>query len=240
MVGNAIPPAFTYLLGQAVLGTERDQLRAFTHVGMSLSVPDVLPAITPPTSEGRTYSAKRSFRAAIPGLRFKSGMRFELANNTVTDPTWQVNFFYGPSHDIQQIALDQNLLNSLQGSTIVHRALMTCGASFSLAKADLEESAPLALQSAWSHRSKGMTPYDVADALGRLSAELQGQFTGGSKDVQHSIIGYVLKAAAGRADEDTVRGAKKLSDNSPAVLSGLIVGAWFNTLDWHARRSQAA
>lgn len=240
MVGNAIPPAFTYLLGQAVLGTSAKELRLFSDAGMSLTLPTTLPEVTPPTNEGQTYSSKRSFRAALPGLRFKSGMRFELANSTFAAPAWQVSFFYGPSHDIQEVVLDQRLLSRLQGSTIVQRAQLACGTAFAAANAKLNQTGPTELQITWSHRANGMTPYDVTDVLGDLSAELQGQFVGGSKDVQHAIVGYVLKAAADGEHEDTIRGAKKLSENAPAVLSGLIVGAWFNNLQWHSRKSEAA
>src|SRR5690606_31604286 len=75
MAGNAIPPLFTWFVGLAVAGREPPP-----------SMPAFVPAMgTAPDAPGegsahRAHRPGRAFRAAIRGLRFKSGMSFELRN----------------------------------------------------------------------------------------------------------------------------------------------------------------
>jgi DNA (cytosine-5)-methyltransferase 1 len=241
MVGNAIPPTFTYLVAHAVQGTLPKALPSFTTVGVQLNLPKLAPLITPPDREGRTYPQARTFRAAIRGLRFKSGMRFELANHrTAGGVRWQVRFMFGPSRDIREIELDDEVLRQLQGSAFVQRTMMTLGARFSEAEQCLRTSTPFALQQVWSHRAEGLTPFEVADLLGDLAEAVLKQLRDASNDVQHAAIGYVAEAAAEGEVADEIPGSRKLTLNGLAIFSGLLVGTWFNTLSWHGRRRAAA
>jgi DNA (cytosine-5)-methyltransferase 1 len=240
MVGNAIPPTFTYLLAQAALGVQPDAFQDFVQGGVALALPERLAPATPPTAEGRTYPVGRSFRAAIPGLRFKSGMRFELANAKGSNPAWRVRFFFGTSNDIREIELDEEILRQLQSSTFIQRVQMAIGTMFAQAEQRLGTSSPEALQLAWSHRQGGVGPFEVADMLGELAATVRGHLAAASNDLQHAVIGYVLEAAAEGEVDDNIPGARKLADNALAILSGLLVGAWFNTLLWHLEQRAAA
>jgi DNA (cytosine-5)-methyltransferase 1 len=240
MVGNAIPPTFTYLLAQAALGVQPSDFRPFVEAGAALCVPDTAAPVTPPTTEGRTYPAKRNFRAALPGLRFKSGMRFELANAGGRDVTWRVRFFFGPSVDIREIDLDDELLRQLQGSTLIQRAQMATGVMFAEAEQRLRKSGPEMLQLAWSHRAGGLRPFEVVDLLGGLAQAVKANLANVSKDLHYAIIGYVLEAAAEGEVGDNIPGSRKLADNAVAILSGMVVGAWFNNLPWHKQRRAAA
>lgn len=240
MVGNAIPPTFTYLLAQAALGVLPEDFRSFTEAGSTLSLPEVAAPVTPPTAEGRTYPAGRSFRAAIPGLRFKSGMRFELANARGGRAAWRVRFFFGPSVNVREIELDDELLRELQGSSFIQRVQMATGAMFAETEQRLLISTPETLQLAWSHRAEGLRPFDVADLLGDLATKVQAYLSAASKDLQHAAIGYVLEAAAEGEVGDNIPGSRKLADNALAILSGLLVGAWFNSLSWHRQRKAVA
>lgn len=235
MVGNAIPPTFTYLVASAALGVNPAVFRPFVKAGQALERPTKVAPVTPPTTEGRTYPVGRSFRAALPGLRFKSGMRFELANARGGKGDWKVRFFFGPSTDIREIELDDDLARPLQSSPFIKRMNMTIGEGFAAAELRLKTSSPEALQAAWTHRGTGLRPYEVVDLLGELAASVQRQLEAASTDVQHAAIGYVIEAAADGEVGDNIPGARKLTDNALAILSGMVVGCWFNGLDW--RRS---
>jgi DNA (cytosine-5)-methyltransferase 1 len=240
MVGNAIPPTFTYLVAQAAQSVSAEFLIPYSEAGLGLTLPVKTAPVTPPTTEGRTYPAGRSFRAALPGLRFKSGMRFELANGRGQERDWQVRFFFGPSTDIREIELDQDLLVQLRSSPLIKTLLMTTGLEFATSEQVLQETTPSDLQAAWSHRAVGLRPYEVADLLGELAAKVQRRLQATPIDDQHAAIGYVMEAAAEGELGDSIPGSKKLTTNALAILSGLLVGAWFNTLPWHRRQKAAA
>lgn len=240
MVGNAIPPTFTYLVACAAQGVSADDLVPFAEAGLSLRQPDAPAPVTPPTTEGRVYPAARSFRAAIPGLRFKSGMRFELANGRGREQDWQIRFFFGPSIDIREIALDGDLLRELRKSPLVRTLMMALGVEFANVDRVLQASSPDALQAAWSHRAEGLGPYQVADLLGELAGRVHERLLSAATDDQHAVIGYVMEAAAEGEKGDNIPGSKKLTTHALSILSGFLVGAWFNTLPWHHLQKVAA
>ncbi|WP_161808105.1 DNA cytosine methyltransferase [Mesorhizobium sp. 1M-11] len=240
MVGNAIPPTFTYLIAQAALGIPADRFTTLAEAGIALTPPERVAPVTPPTTEGRTYPVGRSFRAALPGLRFKSGMRFELANARRKDGAWRVRFFFGPSVDIREIEMGRELLRQLRSSPLIKTLLMSTGVAFTAAEQTLQETTPDALQAAWTHRAQGVRPYEVADLLGELAAQVRRYLEAVPIDQQHAVIGYVMEAAAEGEVSDSIPGSKKLTINALAILSGLIVGAWFNTLPWHHQQCAVA
>jgi hypothetical protein len=53
-------------------------------------------------------------------------------------------------------------------------------------------------------------------------------------------VGWVLQAAAAGEVGDNIPKSRKLTLNGAAIFSGFVVGAWFNALEWHARRRAAA
>ncbi|HEY4201697.1 MAG TPA: DNA cytosine methyltransferase [Devosiaceae bacterium] len=240
MVGNAIPPTFTYLIGQAALGVEPEQSRTFTEAGASLKLPKAIAPVTPPTTEGRTYPVSRSFRAALPGLRFKSGMRFELANGRGGDGAWQVRFFFGASIDIREIAMDKTLQRQLRSSPLIRTLLMSTGTAFASAEQTLQQATPDSLQATWSHRNRGLGPYEVVDLLGELGTKVHRFLEASPIDQQHAAIGYVMEAAAEGEATESIPGSKKLTNYALPILSGLVVGAWFNTLSWHHQQRAVA
>lgn len=240
MVGNAIPPTFTYLVAQAAQDVSAEDLVPYAQAGLSLRRPEAAAPVTPPTTEGRIYPAGRSFRAALPGLRFKSGMRFELANGRGREQDWQVRFFFGPSIDIREIILDDDLLGELRKSLLIRKLMMNLGVEFANAAQVLEASTPENLQAAWSHRAGGLRPYQVADLLGELAGKVHQRLLSTAADEQHAVIGYVIEAAAEGEEGDSIPGSKKLTTHALPILSGLLVGAWFNTLPWHRLQKSVA
>lgn len=233
MVGNAIPPTFTYLVAQAAQDVSAEDLVPYAEAGLSLRQPEMAARVTPPATEGRTYPMGRSFRAALPGLRFKSGMRFELANGRGREQDWQVRFFFGPSIDIREITLDADLLSELRKSPLIRTMLMALGVEFAKVDQVLLATTPENLQAAWSHRGGGLRPYKVVDLLGELAGRVHERLLTARTDDQHAVIGYVLEAAAEGEEGDSIPGSKKLTTHALPILSGLLVGAWFNTLPWH-------
>lgn len=239
MVGNAIPPPFTYLVGKAALGLDAVDLVPHEEAGRNLVPPSERPKITRPDGEGRNYPARRRFRAAIPGLRFKSGMRFEFANYGEGNQ-WQVRFLFGPSRDIREIPLDLDVWRELETSTFLQGARNTLRRQFLDVEGHLGETGPDALQAAWTRRATGTGPFAICDALGGLADAIHTLLLSASSDVKHAAVGYVLEAAAQGAPHSEIAGARKLTTNALAILSGLIVGSWFNTIDWHQQRRLAA
>jgi DNA (cytosine-5)-methyltransferase 1 len=239
MIGNAIPPPFTYLVAAAAKGILAEDLRPHHDVGRRLSVPPELPKITRPNEEGRTYPQGRSFRAALPGLRFKSGMRFELANHRAESKTsWRVRFFHGPSSDIREVELDLALHNEVRASAFIRNAFTALTLRFRDVEELLARTNPDALQKAWNRRGDGPKPFELGDALGALAEELTELLISAPNDVQQAAIDFVLEVTSDGVSRDHMK-ARKLIANGLAILSGFVVGSWFNTIEWHGRSGRA-
>jgi DNA (cytosine-5)-methyltransferase 1 len=228
VVGNAVPPPFAYLIASAIMGIEPIKLKPVSEVGNELKQPTKEAPVTPPNGRGLIFPAKRTFRAAIPSLRFKSGMRFELANaHSSKGPKWCVRFFYGPSKDIQTVKLDARLLARLRRFQIVKNVYPGLIKAMGTIDQVLAGTSPLMLQQVWSHRSTGTGPYQVVDRLGTVAKELRKPF----RDDPDGAAACVLKLF-GYDDADSQR-TKKLRRHAAAILAGLALGAWFNTTEWH-------
>jgi DNA (cytosine-5)-methyltransferase 1 len=112
MIGNAIPPAFTYFVAHSMLGTKSQKLPTLSKQRAADLIKASNPIVTKPDRAGRSYPPTRRFRFSIPGFRFKSGTRFELSN--VSDAfSWQVRFFYGDSKRIEEHVFDFDKLRQV-------------------------------------------------------------------------------------------------------------------------------
>ncbi|MDO9337414.1 MAG: DNA (cytosine-5-)-methyltransferase [Caulobacter sp.] len=239
MIGNAIPPTFTYLLAQAAKGVPADAVPTFEQVGRMLELPKDKAPVTPPDKEGKTYPATRGFRAALPHLRFKSGMRFELAN-VIADhgAAWEVRFFFGTSKDVRSIDLDGSTLSDLR-DTPFGAAMDRLKAALIEAESELMRSGPVDLQAVWTRRKEGRSPFALVDQLGELSDQLFLQFPNDPAALNAARQYVVL--LADQADGDGVApGRAKLERNAVRILSGFLIGDWFNSLPWHRRFLVAA
>jgi DNA (cytosine-5)-methyltransferase 1 len=166
-------------------------------------------------------------------------MRFELSNRGEDSTEWRIRFLFGPSRDIREIDLDLALLDELGTSTFLQGARATLRRHFLEVEALLGRTSPHGLQAAWTRRGDGPRPFELCDALGDLAGVLQRLLMEAPSDVKHAAVGYVLEAAA-QGDPEEIVGARKLTMNALAILSGLLVGSWFNTLEWHAGQRLAA
>ena len=225
MVGNAIPPPFTYLVANAALGVPTDALKTFEQAGAQLALPQAVPPVTEPDGEGRSYRPKRRFRAALPHLRFKSGMRFDLSNEFDGDAvSWCVRFYFGPSKDVRPIDLDGDLFRELQ--PLLGRFFRECGSDFEHASKVVALASAEGLQEVWRHRQNGVGPYEIVDLLGDLADVIFERLNVAELD-QVQVEQFVLMVAAEGSD-DVVPGAHKLRRNARRILTGFLVGSWFN------------
>lgn len=243
MVGNAIPPTFTYLLASAAMGVDAATFGGLTTGAGELLLPEKLPKPTPPEKPGRTYPENRSFRAAIPGLRFKSGMRFELSNGPRrSEPDWKVRFFFGPSKDVREVDLDGGVLNELRETLMGHSAFAGAWSALDMADSRLANANSRSLQAAWSHKGEGHDPYDVVDTLADVASEVLKGIEAWSAEKTNAALAeiYVLNVAAGGEPPSQVPGKAKLARNAKAILAGFIIGDWFNVARFASARKKAA
>lgn len=241
MIGNAIPPTFTHLLALAAQGQLDDSFAGYSDVGGQLTLPDRLPSVTPPDKEGRSYSANRSFRAAVPHLRFKSGMRFDLSNDLGGRAAeWRVRFFFGSSKDIRELELDGSITDCLAESGLFGDLLQRTSSSFRRAEQDLLQSSPHQLQMAWAHKSDGIGPFAVADQLGDLAQSVHEAIEDVIGRDDRALEDFVVGVADTADDGKRLVSESKLRRYATWILAGIIVGEWFNTLAWHRDCRQAA
>jgi DNA (cytosine-5)-methyltransferase 1 len=242
MIGNAIPPTFTYLLAQAARGTLAEDFTDYTTAGKALKLPDRVAPVTPPDKEGRSYPMTRSFRAALPNLRFKSGMRFDLSNE-VTGPSvaWRVRFFFGPSKDIREIDLDGSVTSDLMKSVAMAELLRALSPVFHNVESKLLKTTPQLLQQAWAHKLLGVGPFDITDHLGELAdivhSRISETFDSGERP---ALEDFIIAAAEMAAEDRRLVSASKLRKYATWILAGIIVGDWFNSLSWHRSHRIAA
>jgi DNA (cytosine-5)-methyltransferase 1 len=227
MVGNAIPPAFAYLVANAFKGTTKSDLRPIQVAGAQLTAPTPRPDVTRVDSAGARFPQNRTFRFAIPSLRLKSGVRFELANVTRgPGREWRVAFWFGTSKDIRYLDL---------GPAVAMRALRTLPQlareavsgplgtlDTMLANADLQN-----MQKLWSHRGPGRTrPFmllDDLDAAGMAVQSALEPFEGDARRVLQEIV-----TTQYGVETSVLPGLAKLDRNAVLILAGIIVGAFAN------------
>lgn len=223
MVGNAIPPLLTYYIAHSMLGTPSSSLPA-PEEAISSFVPPSEPAPqTKPDRVGFSYPHDRKFRSAIPGLRFKSGMRFELSNSFVGDvPVWRVRFLFGNSKGIREIDLGTPLLSRLENiegvRPSVARALNAIVESGGIANS-CDSSR---LQRVWSRRKEEFAhPHELVDAVGRAASLLVERVEEG---VAETAVSFLMESMGNPP------GCKKVLRNSGAVFAGLLVCSLVNEM----------
>jgi len=242
MVGNAIPPTVPYLLALAARGVKPDDFAGYMGAADKLVLPDKVSPVTLPDKEGRSYPPTRAFRAALPGLRFKSGMRFELANVTDGMSTeWRIRFFFGQSKDIREIDLEGDASLELKHNFVISPILESMQGEFAKAASVINRTDPESLQLAWSHRCEGIGPYDIVDQIGALASNLVSRLDAWLDAVARAdVADYVLALAEGGVKTQKLANRAKLERNAVAILAGVVVGEWFNGLHWHSERLAAA
>lgn len=227
MVGNAIPPAFAYLIANAFLGTTSTHLRPIEVAGAELTAPTPKPDVTMVDSAGARFPENRTFRFAIPSLRLKSGVRFELANLT-SGPgrDWRVAFWFGTSKDIRSLDLVPAVAKcALRTLPLQARDALSgplASLETMLAGADLQN-----MQKLWSHRGPGRTrPFMLLDDLDAAGASIRSALEPFERDVREVLQDIV--ATQYGVETSVLPGLAKLDRNAILILSGVIVGSLAN------------
>jgi DNA (cytosine-5)-methyltransferase 1 len=229
MIGNAVPPAFAYLLGHVLLGHGSDAAPALDLVAKGLKRPTPTPVDTPPDRAGRRYGQDRTFKFAIPSLQLKSGVRFELCNtHSETGTTWRVAFYFGNSKAIRSLALDAPLARLLADGMTVPLAMRVVaeldGLKQFVKAADIDN-----MQAVWAHQGPGGTrAFMVLDKIDEVGSALIEAISG-HEDEAVALIQTAIDGEYGD-EASTLPGLAKLARNGQLILAGLLIGSAVNPL----------
>ncbi|NDD53482.1 DNA (cytosine-5-)-methyltransferase [bacterium] len=221
MVGNAVPPLLSFYIAQAMLGTAPADLPEPSVAIGAFSPPSDLPRRTRPDKPGCSYSAERRFRSAIPHLRFKSGVRFELGNSfSKKGAEWRIRFFFGGSKKIGEVVLDHSLLKDIEkvrgAKSKISKAIKACDKVSEI----ISNTSSSNLQHAWTHCEGGCVhPHSLVDAVGDAVGSL----------IAEDAPGLSSEAVRGvMSSMGNPPGWEKVVRNAPAVFAGLLVGCIVN------------
>jgi DNA (cytosine-5)-methyltransferase 1 len=219
MIGNAIPPLLTYYIIQSMLETPVDKLKApseVTYMHKPASIPDPVKMDT----AGRKYPMKRSFKFAIPYLRFGSGVRFDLANSFQEGAVkWEVEFFYGNSKKIKSLSLNEEVLNSTLeyfDRSTREKLLKELRRLDSL----LDDLDPAKVQRVWCKKEEGLHPFEIIDQLGKIVRRLVDNFLPEPSEQLSELAHVILHEEINQ----------KLARHSNHIIAGFLVGSWGNLL----------
>jgi len=227
MIGNAVPPAFAYLMGHVLQDHPADNVQPLSEVAKALVRPVPTPVETPPDRAGARYPSTRTFRFAIPSLQLKSGVRFEFRNDhSGADVRWEVAFYFGTSKQILSLVLDHSLARRLTsamstGLTDAVAAPLDDLAAF-MSKADIHN-----LQAVWSHHGPGGTrPFMVLDKLSETGSNLIDALADHDAEAQR-LIASMLEHEY-RDGLTDIPGVPKLQRNAALILAGLLIASRVN------------
>jgi DNA (cytosine-5)-methyltransferase 1 len=227
MVGNAFPPLMAFYIAQAFGGVPRDRVVTLAKASTAFRPPAEQPVDLKPQTCGKRFSETRSFRFAIPELRLKSGVRFELTNSPSIDlPRWKIAFYFGSSKSIQTLELNHRLYSELVRTLPNDIALSISRELEVLCRVVRDADIPR-MQQVWSHAGVGIThPFDLLDRLSFIGKSVMGALKLRQADAEASIEA-ALEYAYGR-DVTKIPGVDKLRRFAPLILSGFLVGSVAN------------
>ncbi len=234
MVGNAIPPAFAFLVAEAFMGRKPEDLPTLSSAAIGLKSPMPPPAKTVPDRPGATYPATRNFRFAITSLRLKSGVRFELANVVSSDHAdWRVAFWFGTSKSIQSLRLDERQYRDLCAG-LPAAVTEACAAPLARLVDFIRDADVKNIQTLWSHQGPGETrAFMLLDELDEVGGLVRAALAVHDASAQTAIVASVTCAFGD--DLTGVPGVPKLIRNAPLILAGLLIGSLANVeLSKHA------
>jgi DNA (cytosine-5)-methyltransferase 1 len=227
MIGNAVPPAFTYLMGHMLQDHGASEVADLTIAAKGLTRPGPTPVETPPDKVGTKYPDRRTFRFAIPSLQLKSGVRFELKNGFVDDvPVWGLAFYFGTSKAILGLSLNDALHQLLLSK--MSETLRAAVATNLKAVHRYVEAADIAnMQHVWTHKGPGGTrPFMLLDKIDELGESLEKAVSKHAQEAK-ALIDAALDAEYGD-DVQELPGVQKLHRNAGLILAGMLIGSHIN------------
>ncbi|SEQ89137.1 DNA (cytosine-5)-methyltransferase 1 [Loktanella sp. DSM 29012] len=239
MIGNAIPPTFSYILASYALGRTGADFIPHTEAGADLCLPVKNALATKVDTAGKTYPEKRRFRAAIPHLRFKSGMRFEFANEVgEVDTTWSMRFYSGNSKDIRTHYLDEKLGSQLEKCVELEDVAVRATASSNSMEELITSVDGALLQRIWTRRRQGEGPYHWVDLLGEIANDVYDDLLAVLTEVDAERI--VLELVGQRDSNGKFVNEAKLKRHAYRIIAGVIVGVWFSRKNSDKQLARAA
>jgi DNA (cytosine-5)-methyltransferase 1 len=228
MVGNAIPPLFAYYVGHAMRGTSFGDISPPIISEAELRFEPAFEC----AAEKRVlrYRHDRRFQFAIPSLRLKSGVRFELVNKGDDGRVdWHIKFVFGTSKAIQTIrpiaAQKDALLACLPGDEPSAIAGLLNDLRKQLSAMDFAH-----MQAVWSHRGPGATrPFMLLDLIDEFSREVRALLEQNECSCRETFAAISTRYAELFSPSPSGR---KLAANAATVLAGfLIAGTTNSTID---------
>lgn len=225
MIGNAIPPAFTYLIAEAIKGTRPERLVLPAALAANDHVLGKKKTKTSPDNAGHTYPSDRRFRFCIPYLRFKSGTRFELAN-TEGPQSWCLSFYFGDSKRIRRKDFE---LQEVKGAFRQHRigAEAFWGHLQHEIERCMDEFDLTSMQRAWAHRGEGPHPFELVDRIASVTSSAISSCEIGSianPDIEKCVFDMIYKSGGERV------GRQKISSYAKEIMIGAFVSACVNSV----------
>ena len=225
MIGNAFPPLMSYYVISSMLEIKSEDILLPHKVAYKHPIPSILPAPVKIEVNVRKYPPTRKFKAAIPELRFGSGVRFEFSNYFTTEcPSWRTGFFFGSSKNIRELTLNKAMLDAcfkilnIEDLRVIESL---CEKSFEhFSQINSED-----IQSVWIAKKNGVSPYDVVEVLGKTVFSMRNIIS--KLHLDDEIADFVYNALS--ANGILSRGRNnKLILQGIVVFSGFIVSSWFN------------
>ena len=225
MIGNAIPPKLTYLLAQSIIGNKYEDFDISKDYKKLKFKPNYKAKSSKPEKSNGNYRKNRKFTYSIPGLRFGSGVRFQLNNYFKKNKTyWVVEYFFGSSKNIMEIKLDKYLYNDCSKLFNKDQLNKLLDQQSWRDNIDFDN-----LQQVWIRKSKGNSPFKVLDQLGSIAKKVD-KLIEDKKNVK--IEEFVLSQHQLLIDKQSKRKQFKLGQkyslNIRKIFCGLLVGSWFN------------
>jgi DNA (cytosine-5)-methyltransferase 1 len=184
--------------------------------------PPPAPKFTKPEKVVGRYSQERRFRAAIPNLRFKSGVRFELSNSFGgRNLEWSVKFFFGGSKNVTEIKLGPDLLEEIKLVKGARSCVARATNSIVEVGGIVNSLNPQKLQESWTHKHEESHPHDLVDAMGEAVSLFMKK---DSSKIAPSVVSGVM-AARGNP-----KGFLKVERNAHAVFAGFLIGSLVNEM----------
>jgi DNA (cytosine-5)-methyltransferase 1 len=194
----------------------------------------------PPETVAYRYPEDRTFRAAIPNLRFAMGVRFELRNNLdASRRRWTISFVESAqtrvgsdARRIETVVPGADHWNMVRGFMQNSDALDSVDAVIKDVVSRVSWPTIEALQEVWSHRRRGVGPYEVVDWIGDAAAILTNIVTVGTdSDALACAVSELTGDVDGSDDPmQLFHLDQQVRDRDPAMLAGFILASWFNAV----------
>lgn len=220
MIGNAIPPLLAYYVVQSMLETPIETLKGPSQSNYKHKPPVPLSKPVSFNISRKKYPAKRSFKFAIPHLRFGSGVRFNLANSfRAGKVSWAVEFFYGNSKRIKQLDLNEEVLEAVVDFFEPSDRKWVNKSIENIEKL-LSGFDPEATQQTWRQRDDHLHPFTLVDELGKQTEMLIKKVLTQPSDELALLVHNILKE-----EHNT-----KLAKYANYIIAGFLIGCSANQM----------